>query len=117
MDQIVLKNMAFYGYHGVMDCEKNLGQRFYVDVTLEMNLTKAGQSDHIEDTIHYGEVYQIIEERFKHQRFQLLEKVAADIADTVYATFHELVAISVTVRKPSAPIPGVLDYVEVTIHR
>ncbi len=38
MDKILMKNMSFYGYHGVMAEEKVLGQKFFIDVVLEVNL-------------------------------------------------------------------------------
>ena len=44
MDKIILKNMAFYGYHGNLDSEKSQGQRFYVDVEIKTDLTKPGQT-------------------------------------------------------------------------
>ena len=48
MDKIVLKNMAFYGYHGNLESEQAQGQRFFVDVEITTDLTKAGQSDLLE---------------------------------------------------------------------
>ena len=61
MDRIVLKNMAFYGYHGNLASEQEQGQRFFVDVEIITDLTKAGQSDQLEDSINYVEVYEIVE--------------------------------------------------------
>ena len=58
MDKIVLKNMAFYGYHGNLESEQAQGQRFFVDVEITTDLTKAGQSDLLEDSINYVEVYE-----------------------------------------------------------
>ena len=61
MDKIVLKNMAFYGYHGNLESEQSQGQRFFVDVEITTDLTKAGQSDQLEDSINYVEVYELVE--------------------------------------------------------
>ena len=61
MDRIVLKNMAFYGYHGNLASEQEQGQRFFVDVEIITDLTKAGQSDQLEDSINYVEVYEIVD--------------------------------------------------------
>ena len=60
MDKIILKNMAFYGYHGNLDSEKSQGQRFYVDVEIKTDLTKPGQTDVLEDSINYVEVYDMV---------------------------------------------------------
>ena len=53
--------MAFYGYHGNLESEQAQGQRFFVDVEITTDLTKAGQSDQLEDSINYVEVYEIVE--------------------------------------------------------
>ena len=101
MDRINLRNMAFYGYHGNLPSENELGQRFFVDISIGVDLTKPGQSDSIEDSINYADVY---------------ERTKA-IVDDLWNTYQGIVGLSVTVRKPEAPIPGVLDYVEVVITR
>ena len=56
MDRINLRNMAFYGYHGNLPSENELGQRFFVDISIGVDLTKPGQSDSIEDSINYADV-------------------------------------------------------------
>ena len=45
MDKIFLKNLAFFGFHGVLQEEKNLGQKFFVDVELSLDLKEAGKSE------------------------------------------------------------------------
>ncbi len=52
MDKIVMKSLAFFGYHGVMEEEETLGQKFFIDIELYTDLNKAGQSDKVEDTVH-----------------------------------------------------------------
>ena len=37
-DRLVLKNMVFYGYHGAFAAEKELGQRFEVDLEMQLDL-------------------------------------------------------------------------------
>ena len=114
MDKIVLKNMAFYGYHGNLESEQAQGQRFFVDVEITTDLTKAGQSDLLEDSINYVEVYEIVESVMTGEKRNLLERLGALIADSLY---QGIVGLSVTVRKPSVPIAGILDYVEVVTTR
>lgn len=117
MDRIVLKNMAFYGYHGNLEAENQLGQRFFVDITLSLDLTKAGQTDNIADTISYAEVYELVADIMQGPPCKLLERLATLIGETIWNTCHDVVGLSVTVRKPSAPVAGLLDYAEVTINR
>lgn len=117
MDRIVLKNMTFYGYHGDIEAENTLGQRFYVDVALSLDLTKAGQSDNLEDTISYAHVYSLVAEVMSGAPCKLLERLGTLVCEKIWDTCHDVVGLSVTIRKPSAPVPGILDYAEVTINR
>ena len=117
MDRIVLKNMAFYGYHGNLASEQEQGQRFFVDVEIITDLTKAGQSDQLEDSINYVEVYEIVESIMTGEKHNLLERLGALIADSLYQHYQGIVGLSVTVRKPSVPISGILDYLEVITTR
>lgn len=117
MDKIILKNMAFYGYHGNLESEKAQGQRFYVDIEIKTDLTKPGQTDALEDSINYVEVYDMVASIMTGESCNLLEHIGALIADTLYQHFQGIIGLSVTVRKPSVPIAGVLDYVEIVTTR
>ena len=64
MDKIVLKNMGFFAHHGNLESETSQGQRFFVDVTIVTDLTAAGQSDDLADSINYAEVYETVERLF-----------------------------------------------------
>lgn len=111
-NKIILKNMMFYGFHGVHEFERELGQRFYVDVEISADLTKAGMSDKLTDTIDYSKTYEQIKFIMETQRFELLEAVGHKVATMVMdTTIAEKVVVKV--RKPAVPLPGQLDYVEV----
>lgn len=114
MDKITLKNMAFYAYHGALDEENKMGQRFFIDCTLHLDLEEAGRSDRLEDTVNYVEVYQIIEKINGERKFSLLEALGEEIIDAIAEKFYYIDKIEVNIRKPSVPIAGILDYVEVT---
>ncbi len=117
MDRIILNNLAFYGYHGVRPEENQLGQKFYLDVTLYVDLHKAGKSDNIADTVHYGEVYHCIQQVVEHQRYQLIEALAEAVCHSVFVHFDRVEEITVHVKKPGAPVSGIFDYVGVEIRR
>lgn len=117
MDRIILQNLAFFGYHGVMDEEKTLGQRFYLDVSLYSDLKKAGRTDDVSDTIHYGMVYQTIKNVTEMERFNLIEALADRIVRKLLMEYPSLEKVQVTVRKPSAPVPGIFDFMAVEIER
>lgn len=104
--------MMFYGFHGVHEFERELGQRFYVDVEMIADLSKAGQSDNLDETVDYSKVYEQIKVIMETQRFQLLEAAGHRIAEMILGT-TTVDQVIVRVRKPSVPLPGQLDYVEV----
>ena len=61
MDTITIKGMHFYGYHGCLPEEQRTGQPFHVDAVLYADLSKAGASDELNDTIDYSRVYQLVQ--------------------------------------------------------
>ena len=117
MDKIVLKNLGFYGYHGVLKEEKVLGQKFFIDIILYTDLRKAGKSDNVDDTVNYALVYEIAKEIVENKIYDLIEAVADDIANTVLEKFEVVKEIEVTIRKPEAPVNGIYDYFGVEIRR
>lgn len=110
-DRITLKNMAFYGYHGAFEAEKELGQRFEVDVELYMDRPELETSDDIEMTINYVEVYNLVKEIVEEREFNLIEAVAQTIASQIVSSY-DVEKVVVRVRKPHAPVGGIFDYVE-----
>ncbi|MED4123778.1 dihydroneopterin aldolase [Halalkalibacterium halodurans] len=117
MDKIYMNRMEFYGYHGVYAEENKLGQRFYVDLTLELDLKRAGESDALVHTINYADVYKITKEVVEGESYKLVESVAETIAAKLLASFEPLQFVTVTVTKPDPPIPGHYDSVAVEITR
>src|SRR5690625_3268997 len=116
-DKISLKRMQFYGYHGLFEAEKTLGQRFFVDVDLYTSLKVAGISDNMEDSIDYGKVFHTIEEIVEGESKNLIEAVAEAIASTLLSTFTKIEACRIEVIKPDPPIQGNYDAVSVQIYR
>lgn len=117
MDKIHVNQMEFYGYHGVFPEETKLGQRFGVDLTVELDLSKAGKSDNLEDSINYAELYQTCKEIVEGESFKLVETVAEKIADTILERFSLVESCHVKVIKPDPPIPGHYKSVAVEITR
>ena len=116
-DRILLKGMVFYGYHGATPQEKELGQSFVVDVDLEVDLTTAGESDDLKDTVDYSQVYRVVKEMVEGPSHNLLESVAEGLAQKLLHTFS-LDGVTVRVTKPHVPIKGaVLEGAGVEIHR
>jgi dihydroneopterin aldolase len=116
-DKILMKNMGFYGYHGVFEEENKLGQKFFIDAVLELDTCKAGHSDDMHDSVSYGDVYQVIKSIVEGKPFNLLEALAENIAESILTQFGLVDAVLVTVKKPEAPVPGMFDYFGVEIYR
>ncbi|MEN0041175.1 MAG: dihydroneopterin aldolase [Pseudomonadota bacterium] len=113
--QIRLQNCAFYAHHGVMQEETSLGQRFFVDAVLQVQTDADITEDEIEGTVHYGEAFAVIERLVTSNTRKLIEALASDIAKGLRSEFPQITYAAITVRKPSAPIAGILDFVEVTV--
>lgn len=112
---IAMKNCAFFARHGVHDEEETLGQRFYVDAVLTVAPGNALETDTFENTVDYGAAFQVIEKIITGKRRFLIEALALEVAKALCNTFSQCEKAEITVRKPNAPVPGVLDHVEVTV--
>ena len=116
-DQIILKGMMFYGYHGVNPEERLVGQKFVVDVTVECSLLKPSLSDMVSDTVSYSDLFKTVKSIVEGPPHNLLESVAKNISDSILLSY-DVESISVTIKKPDVPINGAnLDYAGVTLTR
>ncbi|MCY0887504.1 MAG: dihydroneopterin aldolase [Alicyclobacillaceae bacterium] len=117
-DEIRLRGLQFFGYHGVLPEETVTGQRFVVNLALRVDLRRAGNLDAVEETVDYGQVYRTVEEIVtSHPPKRLIEAVAESIATAILERFATVALVKVEVEKPGAPIPGIFDSVSVCIER
>ena len=116
MGVIRLKNMQFYGFHGVSESEKNLGGRFEIDLEMHLSLKEACTTDDLTKTINYETIYHTVDICVKKDKFYLIEALANSVAKNILKS-HPIDSLVVKVRKPHAPVRGVLDTVEVEIKR
>jgi dihydroneopterin aldolase len=112
---IRMKNCAFFARHGVLEEEGRIGQRFYVDAELWVEAGRAVIEDSIENTVDYGVAFTVIEKIVTGERQFLIEALALKVGKALTEHFPQIKKAEITVRKPNAPVPGVLDYVEVTV--
>ena len=115
-DVIALTGLRVRGFHGVFEHERRDGQDFVVDVALELPTAAAAASDDLSDTVHYGELAQRLADIVAGEPVNLLETLAARLADACLAD-PRVEAATVTVHKPQAPIPLSFADVAVTIRR
>lgn len=114
---IEIVGLVSFARHGVGEDEAKHGQRFVLDLTLDVDVDKAARTDQLSDTIDYGEVIVVAEAAFHERRFYLIEAAAAHVAAAMLAHFPSARVARVTVRKPSAPVPATIDHVAVTVER
>jgi len=115
-DHIVLQGISARGFHGVLDAEKRDGQDFVVDVTLEVDLRRAGRSDLLLHTVNYAEVAADVVALITGPSLDLIETLADRIA--LVALRRPLVqVVQVTVHKPQAPVGVPFGDVQVVVER
>lgn len=117
MDKILMKNLSFYGFHGVLPEENKLGQKFIVDASLYLDLKEAGASDEVSDTVSYAMVYEVIQYHLEIKQYKLLEALAENIAMEILKKYEKVQEIELTIKKPEAPVKGIFDYFAVEIRR
>ena len=118
MDYIHIKDMEFYGYHGVLEQETVLGQRFRVTLAIAVDLQHAGETDDLTDTVSYAGVFEICQKIVEGKPYQLIEAVSEHIAKAIREAYPVAVkGIRVEVIKPDPPIRGHYREVAVEITR
>jgi dihydroneopterin aldolase len=111
-DRIELRGLVVRGNHGIFDDERRDGQDFIIDITVWIDLADAAASDDLSDTYDYGVLAQRAAAIVGGPARNLIETVAAEIAENVM-TDERVHAAEVTVHKPNAPIP--LDFADVAV--
>ncbi|MBU5445622.1 MULTISPECIES: dihydroneopterin aldolase [unclassified Paenibacillus] len=117
MDKMTLTRMEFFGYHGVFEEERKLGQRFYVDLDMMLDLSRAGRTDDLTATVNYAEVFYTVQNIVEKQSFQLIETLSENIASAVLDTYTIIDEITVRVTKPHPPFNVHFQGVTVEIRR
>jgi 7,8-dihydroneopterin aldolase/epimerase/oxygenase len=115
-DHIRLTGLRVRGWHGVFDFERRDGQDFIVDVDLELGTQGAAATDDLTRTVDYGALASELAVVIGGEPVNLLETLAQRLAD-VCLERRPVVAATVTVHKPQAPIELAFADVSVTIRR
>lgn len=116
-DKIILSGIEFFGYHGCSLDEKRRGQIFKVDAELNFDLSKAGATDNIADTVDYAQVLLDVEKIITGTPRNLIETVAEEIAATLLEKYSLIDSVKITLHKPYAPLPTRYDDAAVQITR
>ena len=116
-DQIKITDLEVFANHGVFPEENKLGQKFLVSAVLYTDTRKAGKTDDLTASIHYGEVSAFITKYMKEHTYQLLERVAETLAKEMLKSISGLCKIDLEIKKPWAPVGLPLKTVSVKISR
>ncbi len=100
--------MRFYAYHGVLPQEREIGNVFVVNMTLDADITAACRSDEVGDTINYAEVFELVKAEMQ-QPSKLLEHLAGRIMERVITVFPQISTVSVSVAKMHPPVNGEME--------
>lgn len=118
MDKIIIKDLVVFANHGVYEEEVVLGQKFEISAIMETDIRKPGLTDTLDDTINYGEVSAEITRFLTKNRYKLIEACAENLCDHLLSIYYPtLRKITLTIKKPWAPVHLPLDTVAVEITR
>jgi dihydroneopterin aldolase len=113
---IELRGIVLHGFHGVLDEERRDGQRFLVDVELDLEHEGAAASDRIEDAVDYRAIVAHVRQISDGRAYHLLEALAVAIAEALLADWP-VTAVRVTVRKPDVVLEPPVEYAAVSVER
>jgi len=102
---IRLLNVPFFGHHGVSRAEREAGTLLELDVELDLDLAPAAASDQVRDTVNYMDIHEEVRAVVRDDRFNLLESLAATVADRLLARFDAR-RVTVRIRKMNLPLSG-----------
>lgn len=117
MDKIIIKDLDIFAYHGVNPEEQRDGQRFLLDVVLHTDLSRAGKSDELCDTVNYAAVCKTVKRAMTAEKYRLIECAADKVAGALLLSFPSVARVDVTLKKPDAPISAKFGFVAVEISR
>lgn len=116
-DLIKIENLEVFCNHGVFPEETKLGQKFLVSCAMHLDTRRAGLSDDLRTSVHYGEVSHLIKRQMEDDTYLLIESVAEHLAETILNYDDLIKAVDIEVKKPWAPIGLPLESVSVSIYR
>ena len=112
---VELAGLELRGHHGVLEEEREAGQRFLYDVSLDV-ADAATRSDRLEDAVDYRDVAAVVRRVSDGHDYHLLEALAAAVADELLANFP-ITRVRVRVRKPDVRLDAPVEWSAVTVER
>ena len=116
MSIITLETMEFHAYHGCLEHEKKLGNTFRVTVSMELDISIAGRTDKLDETLNYQLVYDVVRREMEIPS-QLIEHAVQRIADAVFGQFSQIQMLKVQLSKLNPPLGGKVECVTIEIEK
>ena len=116
-DEIIIENLEVFANHGVFPEETRLGQKFLVSMHLHVDTRRAGLTDELTASVHYGEVCEFVTAYLKEHTYKLIEAAAEQTARSVLLRWPLIRGLSFELKKPWAPVGLPLESVSVRIER
>ncbi|HRZ96139.1 MAG TPA: dihydroneopterin aldolase [Paludibacter sp.] len=116
MSVITLKNMEFHAYHGCMEHEQQLGNTFLVTVSINIDTELARQTDHLNDTLNYAEVYNVVKRQMLIPS-KLIEHSGQMILENIFENFPQISFVSVELSKLNPPLGGKVESVSIQLEK
>jgi dihydroneopterin aldolase len=113
---IELLSLVLFGHHGYLEAERRLGQRFLVDLWVDVDDAAVG-SDDIEDTVDYRHLAELVREVFAGPERLLLERLGGAVADGILERFPAVQRVRVRVRKPDVVLDPPVEHAAVLVER
>lgn len=117
MEKIYIKGLEIYAYHGVFPKEKEKGQPFVLDITLELDCAHACRTDELGDTVSYADVCDTVEQTMLSKKCNLIEHAAEIVCDSILENYPSIQAVEILLKKPKAPVKQKIAYAAVELRR
>lgn len=112
---IVLREVRFHAFHGVMPQERKVGADFAVSLRVGVDLSRPVASDEVADTLNYATLYEVVKEEMAVPS-QLLEHVAGRIGEAVFRHFPQVKTVDVALTKLNPPMGADCEGAGVELH-
>lgn len=112
---IILREVRFHAFHGVMPQERKVGADFTVSLRVGVNLSLPAESDDVADTLNYATLYEVVKQQMEIPS-QLLEHVAWRVGKAVMDTFPQVTGVDVTLTKLNPPMGADCAGASVELH-
>ncbi|TAE71636.1 MAG: dihydroneopterin aldolase [Bacteroidetes bacterium] len=111
---ITLEDLEFFAYHGLFQEERKIGNKYSIDLTIEVDFSEAATEDKFSATVDYGALYKIIANIMQHPT-KLLENIAYKIIKSIFNDFPQVLSIEISVAKHNPPVGGVCKWAKVKL--